>query len=57
MAQHTSQEPSKLSNELMLKFIVDSMVHLAEEVSDMVEMLEALSQPHIMDSQSQEMTI
>lgn len=46
MAQDTSHNPSKLSTELMLKFIVDSMVSLGEKVSDMEEMLvQSLQEP------------
>ncbi len=51
MEQNTSQQPSELSTGMMLKFIVDSMVRLEAEVSDMAEMLEASSQEPTEDTQ------
>ncbi len=52
----TSQKPFVPSNELMFKSIKASMAHLEEEVSVMVEILEALQQELIQDSNQREMT-
>ncbi len=56
MEPNTFQQPSKLSIGTMLKSIEDCMVRLQDEVSDMVEMLEALSPGLTEDTISEEMT-
>ncbi len=50
----TSQELSKLSNELMFKSIKVCMEQVLAKVSDMAEILEALPQELIMDSRMEE---